>query len=137
MYIHYDLNNMEVRSRHKMFIFLKLMDRISKHSLEKTSISCKHISIILFYSYKISKYQKTILFNFKKNLIHRISLNSIILSIKSVVLIVQILKKISLKEIKDIVRKYQETHSFCYGNCHKVLNFSANRLIIILFIVYK
>ncbi len=53
-------------------------------------------------------------FNFKKNLIDRISLNSIILSIKSIVLIVQIFKKNSPKEIKDIVRKYQETHSFCY-----------------------
>ena len=46
------------------------------------------------------KYQKTIFFNFKKNLIDRISLNSIILSIKSVVLVVQILKKIHRRKLK-------------------------------------
>ncbi len=39
--------------------------------------------------FKVKKYKKTIFFNFKKNLIDRISLNSIILSIKSVVLIVK------------------------------------------------
>ena len=48
----------------------------------------------------LKKYQKTIFFNFKKNLIDRISLNSIILSIKSVVLIVQIFKKIHRRKLK-------------------------------------
>ena len=50
--------------------------------------------------FKVKKYRFLIFFNFKKNLIDRISLNSIILSIKSVVLIVQIFKKIHRRKLK-------------------------------------
>ena len=49
---------------------------------------------------KLKKYRLLIFFNFKKNLIDRISPNSIILSIKSVVLIGQILKKIHRRKLK-------------------------------------
>ncbi len=76
-----------------LIIFLLLVCFFSV-GLEKTHASS------MVYEIKVVKYRFLIFFNFKKNLSDRISLNSIILSIKLVVLIVQIFKKIHRRKLK-------------------------------------